>query len=466
MHFPNPFKRPAHTLLYITEAKTFRIDTNRKGVIKGEVQIIECACPSSNAIPACLEVVLSAENPTPGRKIWLLYSRLTTHTLSLPSVQVEGVDKQVLEQALQFEYEGVTGQSLHKSDLAYQYIGSADEMTTYWISLIAKETLTKIKESLGKLRCKFGGLTHPGGLPFPFSGEDYPSWLRVECWSDSIFALNKNPEEGLALQIHHIEQTPHWQDEIDHWILDIGVVDKSEALLNNKIEYLPAATDENYRLSMDGALVFWLGLWAKHLISDDNTNVPLINPQKSINKEILYMVGGGLSAAVLCAGHFSWNLYLRNDFQSQVETLSKAEKTLANLRKTLNSSQDKNSKLEKSTTSMEKNIGMIPNALQALQNRPQQLLEILANHSPPNLIIENIRQQGDSTIITGVTLQPHLINLLANAIDKEIKALGWTASTPTKQDMALFSQGGPWSYIYELHDQGLEGFIKNQQAAK
>lgn len=463
MRLPNPFKRPAHTLLYITEAKTFRIDTTRKGVIKGEVQVIDCTCASANAIPACLEIVFDADQPQPGRKVWLLYTRLTTHTLSLPSVQVDGVDNEILEQALQFEYEGVTGQSLSKSHLAYQYIGSADEMSTYWVSLIARETLTKIKEILGKSRCQFGGLAHPGGLPFPLSGDDYPSWLRVECWSDSVFAMAKNPEAGLSLQIFHIEQTPQWRDEIDHWILDTGAVDKSEALLNNKIEYLPAVTDENYRLSMDGALLFWLGLWAKHLIDDDSTDVPLINPQKSLNKELLYMLGGGLSAMLLCAGHFSWNLYLRNDFQYQVETLSKAEKSLANLRKAINNNQDKSAKLKTETSSMEKNIGMIPTALQALQNRPKQLLKILARHSPPDLIIENIRQHDDTTVITGVALQPHLINLLASAIDKDVKALGWQATTPTKQDMALFDQGGPWSYVYELHDQGLKGFVKAQQ---
>lgn len=463
MQFPNPFKRPAHTLLYITEAKTFRIDTTRRGVIKGEVQLIDCACTSANALPACLEIIFGPEQPKPGRKVWLLYSRLNTHTLSLPSVQVEGVDNDILEQALQFEYEGLTGQSLSKSHLAYQYIGSADDMSTYWVSLIARETLTKIKEILGKSHCQFGGLAHPGGLPFLLSGGDIPSWLRIECWSDSVFAMSKNPEEGLALQIYHIEQTPNWQDEVDHWILDTGAVDKSEALLNNKIEYLPHDTDENYRLSLDGSLVFWLGLWAKHLIDDDNTDIPLINPQKSLNKELLYMLGGGLSAALLCAGHFSWNLYLRNDYQSQTDKLRQAEKSIANTRKSLKSAQDKQIELMTETSTMEQNIGSMPIALAALKSRPQKLLQILAKYSPPDLVIETIQQNDATLTIKGVTLQPHLINLLANAIDEELKSLGWKPSTPTKQDMALFEQGGPWSYTYELQDLGLEGFIKSQK---
>lgn len=463
MQFPNPFKRPAHTLLYITEAKTFRIDTTRKGVIKGEVLAIDCACSSSNAIPACLDVIFSTDAPTPGRKVWILYSRLATHTLTLPSIQVEGVDNEVLEQALQFEYEGVTGSSVSKSHLAYQYIGAADEMSTYWVCLIAKETLTKIKEVLAKKHCQYGGLCHPGGLPFLISGADSPSWLRIECWSDTVFMLAKNPEEGMSLQIIHTDQQTQWRDDVDHWILDIGEVDKSEAIMNNKIEYLPD-TDENYRLSLDGSLVFWLGLWSKHLIADDSIQAPLLNPQKSLNKEIVYMVGGAVAALLLCAGHFTWSLYLRNDFQFKADELRKTEQNSSSLRKSLGDKRTRVNKLIQETSVQEQNITLIPQALDALQKRPSRLLKVLANNSPANLIIEQIHQEGDKITITGVSLQPQLINLLASAVENEIIALGWKPSTPTKKDMALFEQGGPWSYVYELTDQGLEGFIKQQEA--
>ncbi len=464
MHLPKFFKRPAHTLLYITEAKTFRIDTDRRGVINGDILVIDCPCESANAIPGCLDSIFNDSTPKPGRKVWLLYARLTTYALTLPSVQIEGVDNAILEQALQFEFEGLTGQSVSNSFLAHQYIGAADEMSTYWINLVAKETLTKTKEILKKKHCSFAGLTHPGGLPFLISGTESPSWLRIECWSDSVFALAKTPELGLSLQIFHTAQNPKWQDEVDHWVLDTGAVDKSEAIMNNKIEYLPN-TDENYRLSLDGALVFWLGLWAKHLVADDTIDVPLLNPQKSVNKDLLFMAGGGITAALLCAGHFTWNLYLRNDFQFQTEALSKAEKYSLDLRKNLNTERDKANQLRQETALVETNIDSIPLAIAGLQQRPVKLLLTLANNTPADLVIEQIEQEDDAIIISGVSLLPQLVNQLTSAIEADVIALGWKPSTPTKKDMAIFAQGGPWNFIYKLQDMGLEGFINNGKAA-
>jgi len=105
-----PFKqsRPAHSLLYITEAKTFRIDTDRRGVMQGDVTVTELRCDSANSLPAAL-TELFAESAPLGKTVWILYARLNTYLLNLPSVQVEGVETEVLEQALLFEYESLSG---------------------------------------------------------------------------------------------------------------------------------------------------------------------------------------------------------------------------------------------------------------------------------------------------------------------------------------------------------------------
>ena len=461
MKLPFVNARPAHTLLYITEAKTFRIDTDRRGVIQGQVEVIELRCDSTNGIPGVLEHIIQ-NSPFLGKKVWLLYVRLSTYLISLPSVQVAGVEDNVLEQALLFEYESLSGQSVAHSHLAYQFISAADEMSSYWLNLLAKETFTKTVEILKSARCSLGGITHPGGLPFLVSAEDAPSWLRIEAWSNTFFALTKNPETGFSMHIIHPEQSPNWQDELDHWIVDTGDVDKSEAIINNKIEYLPE-TNESFHLTQDGALVFWMGLWADYLVNSNEPTVPLLNVQRKINMDLVTMLGGGGLALALCVGHFTWNLYQRNDYEYRVTQLSVAEKDIKAAREGVNKTRGESGKLEQKLQLLRNNVTVIPAAMTALQRRPMALLSGLSRHTPEDLIIESISVDEDlNIVIIGVSLQPQLINQLASDVQADFALLGWRVNAPTKTDLLAFAEGGPWEFSLVLVDEGLEGFVEDK----
>ncbi len=456
MALPAFLNRPAHTVLYITEAKTFRVNCDRKGVILGDIAVVEVDCPSSNGIPGCLDKIVSQSGRF-GGKTWILYARLTSYAISLPSVQVEGVDKATLANAIEFEFEGLTGLSVNKSHLSYHLIGSADDMSSYWVSLIAQETFVKTKESLLRHKTRLGGIMHPGGLPFLFSDPEAPSWWRIECWPTTVFLLAKNPDTGLSLQIIQTQQQANWSDEVDHWILEIGAVDQTETLLNNRIEMLPE-TDQRYRLAPDEDLLFWMGQWAQHLIRHDRIQVPVINPQKSVDSEILYMVGGGLAAVVLCGGHFGLHWYLRNDYQAGHQRLTQIQQEMKTARDSLSQVQKEFEELDSQTSSLAQNVDKIPQAVQSLQQRPEALLRILAAHAPQDLVIETIYKESSGYVVTGVSLQPQWVNLLASAIEPQLKRLGWQLLTPTRQDMQLFASGGPWEFTFKLLDKGLAAF--------
>lgn len=459
MKLPFLAARPAHTLLYITEAKTFRINTDRRGVIQGEVEVIDVRCDTSNGIPSALEHIIG-NSPVLGKKLWVLYARLSTYILSLPSVQVSGVETTILEQALLFEYESLTGQSIAHSQLAYCFVSEADEMSAYWVNLMAKETFTKIGEVLKKAGCKLGGISHPGGLPLLVSAQDASSWLRVEAWSNAFFALSKNPETGFSMHVLLPEQNKNWQDELDHWIVDAGDVEKSESIINNKIEYLPE-TNESYHLTLDGALVFWMGLWADYLVNTDEPAVPLLNIRRKINMDLLFMLGGGGLALALCVGHFTWNLYLRNDYEYQTTQLTATEKDIKLAQDGVNKSRDEANELEQKLKLLRNNVTVIPAAMSALQKRPVELLRSLSKHTPEDLIIESIGVDANlHIVIKGVSLQSQLINQLASDVQADFSALGWRVNTPTKTDLLAFAQGGPWEFSLVLVDEGLKGFVK------
>lgn len=458
MQLPSFKKRPPHTLLYITEAKTFRIDTDRKGVIISDVETIEVRCESARTLPSCINTIIS-ESSILGKTVWILYSRLNTYHIVLPAVQVAGVDDEILQQALQFEYEALTGNSLSNSSLAYQFLGTADEMSSYWMNTIAKETFIDIVEKLKKPSCRLGGLTHPGGFPGLLSGtEDVISWLRIECWSNTVFALAKSPEQGFSLQIFPIDSDSDWHEQIDNWILETGSVDKSEAIMNNQLEYLPS-TDENYHLTLDGALIFWMGQWAQHFTANEAADIPLINTKTKINMELVYMIGGGVAALILCGTHALWMLYQTNEYTYQLEQLAKTEKDLSSYSKGLATNKEKLTILQQQVATIGGNIKVIPAALKGLQLRPAELLKNLAQASPEDLVIEKIKMDEDRIIISGVTLEASLSNNLAGSIEEPLAKVGWKVHPPTKTEMSIFDNGGPWSFDMVIEDLGLKGFV-------
>jgi tRNA(Ser,Leu) C12 N-acetylase TAN1 len=88
MKLPFVTARAAHTLLYITEAKTFRIDTDKRGVMQGEVQVLEVRCETVNSLPQALEFIIDNSAPL-GKKVWILYARLSSYVLTLKIRETE-----------------------------------------------------------------------------------------------------------------------------------------------------------------------------------------------------------------------------------------------------------------------------------------------------------------------------------------------------------------------------------------
>nr|WP_305906754.1 hypothetical protein [Methylomarinum sp. Ch1-1]MDP4519458.1 hypothetical protein [Methylomarinum sp. Ch1-1] len=274
MKLPAFSQRPAHTLLFITEVKTFRVDADRKGILLTDVETIERGCDEPARLAKTLQKI-SEESAPFGRKLWLLFLRLPSHLISLPAMQVQGVDDDTLMQALQFELEGVTGQSSQDSRIAFQFIKSADEMSDYWLTQIDQLALDDLLKAAKQCKTKLAGLLYPGGLPMAIGEPDTPEWLRLECWPDQLYALHQN-EDQLNLQVFSLE-SHHWQTELDQWLHGLDDKPSSEALLNNKLEVLPD-TDRQYHLNQDHSLSLWLGLWAQALIANKKTPVPIIRP--------------------------------------------------------------------------------------------------------------------------------------------------------------------------------------------
>lgn len=450
-------KRPAHTLLFITEVKTFRVDVDKAGVFFGNAEMIAAVCPNPAKLAECVTAVAANSRPF-GRKVWLLYVRLPITLLSLPSMQVEGVDEATLMQALQFELEGLTGQSSQDTQLAYQLLNNKDEMSSYWVSQINQLHFEDMQQAVKKAGSTLAGLLHPAALPLSIENPERQDWLRMECWPTQLAALRKYPEHGFSIRLFSFDSR-HWQTELGQWLAEQGEVPHSETLLNNKIELLPD-TAFNLHLKDVEHVADWLLVWASVLAKNDLSAVPVLRYQSKINKDLLLMAFGGLVALLICIGHSSWHLYQAKHFTAKFTALQKVETSMTVLRKTLSDEQGKRDKLKEKIDKLKGNSETLPKLIKGLQHRPAQLLDALARGRPENLLVESIAVDKDEVKIIGISLDATSANELSNYLEKQLLTLGWSVIAPAIKNMELFVDGGPWEFEIKLLDLGMDGFNK------
>ncbi|NTW44211.1 MAG: ATP-binding cassette domain-containing protein [Anaerolineaceae bacterium] len=90
------------------------------------------------------------------------------------------------------------------------------------------------------------------------------------------------------------------------------------------------------------------------------------------------------------------------------------------------------------------------------------LLKIIAQHSPDDVVIEDIKQDGQHIVITGVALRAELSNQLATKIEQPLAAMGWKVSEPNSHSLDTFGKDqGPWEFDLIIEDLGLKGFLNS-----
>lgn len=451
--------RPYYTLWYISEKYTYRLDANRKGEVLGTLETIEEGCESLKELPDFLAQLLDKATIL-GRKVWLLYEMLPTHVLNVPSIQVAGVEADMLNEVLKFEHEALTGLGMTGTHLEHTLLKSEDDLDFYWLNYLPLEIFEDIVKKLKKKRCKLAGLAHPGGLPLPLDDHQVAkSWLRIESWANAVFAFHFKKGEINAFQIMHpAEQTDSWQTELDEFVLNAGAVDRSESFQNSMSNPLPEMKS-SYSLSDNpDLLTLWMGEWLGILADKEQDDIPLVQIPPHANQEIVLTVSYGFGALAFCAALYGWNYYQISDYNAKTEVLKKLEADITALNQGISADKTRRNNLTADISSLKGDLKAIPKVLEALQKRPMAILQKLAEGRPEDLVIEAISVLPEQIVIKGVTRTPELPNHLANYLEKNIVSLGFKVHSPTKVDMVLFDRGGPWQFEIIMQDLGLKGF--------
>lgn len=456
MKLPSFNKRPAYSVLYITDIAAYRLDVDKAGVVIGTVERFKINCLTTIKLADSIKHVID-NSPPLGKKTWVLYEKLPIYLLSIPTMQIEGATELTLMQALQFELEGLTGQSALDSQLAYHLLSNSNEMSHFWLSQIGSLNFEDVQKVLQKAGSQLAGLLHPAGLPVALENPEHSDWLRFESWSKQLVALRKTEEHGLTVELISYESR-QWQKKLDKWLENQTQTAHTETLLTDVIQVLPETNFQLF-LNNDEPVTVWLTAWAATL-AETTPAVPVLRYQSSINTDLLFMAGGGGVAVLICVAHLMWNLYQTNDYNNKVIELKKVETSLTALNKTLAADEEKKTQLSEKIAKLNIQADSLPNLIEGLQHRPAQLLAALAKGRPDNLLLEAIVVDKDSIHLKGVSLDSTSANELVSFLDKNVSTLGWSVASPSKTNMGVFTEGGPWEFEITLLDLGLEGFKK------
>ncbi|GAB6067511.1 hypothetical protein JCM13664_08290 [Methylothermus subterraneus] len=447
-------------MLYVTRTQSFRLDANSQGEALGEIEAVEKLCEGADDLLEVVEHAFRARPP--GRRLWLLYEGLETHSLALPAAQVHGVGAAALTQALCFEIEALTGASVVNRQLGYVLTTSPDEeMRSYWASLLPQRLFERLEKEVRGKGAKLAAVLHPGGIPLPLTQAVEPPWRRVEYWPEVVICLavrrRGEPQEVLVIPTEGLTRAA--ERELAEWLADHpGSVFWGETLRADH-KLTPNAEEPSLDLGSAEGLTRWLGAWAKVLAQRENYALPLVQATARVEKEIVYLVASGVAGLMIVALHAGWQTYLKRDYESQIQQLEAIQKQMDEYNQGIKARNERLAAADKTLALLEQS-GSLAGVVEKLRRRPARLLAALALARSPQIVITELEIGAPTWAVGGVSVDFSAPNAYAGALEEALRPLGIKVNPPAKASLQENPGGenrGPWRFKIELGDLSLGG---------
>jgi hypothetical protein len=392
--------------------------------------------------------------------VWVLSDRLTAYTLSMTVGQTAGLNPDLLEQALLYELEGVTGVSTVHKSLAFHSLGEEDGLSHYWVCAAPNDLFERLRLALKKRGGKLAGLGHPCGMAASLRGQTGP-WLRFEYWRDIVLGLYVDAKGRKHMQAFATSLSPSKRRiAVDRWQAGLSLSTMTpETLAMGAFEDLIETDFEHFMLNDAEVLHRWLALSAVVLATNEDPPVPLILPGPRPELEYLIIGGVAMGVLLLCLSHFAWNRWQQTQMEAEITTLNNLEANIKSSGDAIKKKQTERTKLnEEVQTSSALSPAMVGQIFDVLRQRQEGILKVLAENRSDHLVIEEIGHANDQVTVKGVVLKADEANRLRSSLEVGLRSLAWQVKAPVKTDLNYFADGGPWQFEIKLKDLGLQGF--------
>lgn len=445
--------RPAITILFVMLDRTVRADFSggsEPTLINHEM------LGSGDDLVMSVETALLTSGRT-GSKVYIISTEVWTQTLQLPVRAIRGLTEDQLHETLAHEAEAVSGIEASQSALAYQTLSVKSAEQLFWVSQISTYQLERLEEAVKHNQSRLAGVLHPTGLIRTAKGES-----SVELWPGVISGHGEHGTQVMSMD----PKLNDWQVVLQPWLTS-HAVDSMKHLAASSDLIPPISVAQDWQtLDQDESLQAWLTTAVRVL--SDVTAVPRIRPQKkpvsSRQLNVITAIACGVTI-MLCALHFVWIDFAERSISSQAGDARQISTQITQAKRDLAQLKQDEQQLQTEVRELSQSRDQMRSTERAHRQRWAQLLRLLAQNSPADLVVQNIDYKQDQVVISGICLEPQLANQLAAGLTEHLAPYGWRVQPPEKKALERLRNGGPWSYQIVLENVSVDPGMAEQALA-
>lgn len=409
--------------------------------------------PHIDDMATLVEMALASERRKPGR-VFVLSADVWTHTLSLAAATVHGMSSAELLQALAFEAEPLSGMSAFDAATAAVPLAETAGQRTYWMTSIVGSVREQIQDAVRKAGGSFGGVLHPGGVPH-LPEENPPAVLtgRVEFWPGATVRVVAR--EGLVsrCRVDDSGAASAWIASVDGWRAESGAAQVTAFVSEGEVP-VDAAPDEYLSLSDEALLRRWLGGW-NIALAEKAPAVPVVEPLvRPLTKQQRMAVAAVLGVVALgaCWGHAKWIASENGRIAAERARVEAPGQELAGISQQIKKLETDQKKAQEEHAKLQDEVRHAEEVFDAHRRRLAELMRRLSEDSTHDWVLQKIDGTGAELKLTGTTMHPEHISLLAEGMSTDLARHGWTVDPPMQQARNLSDDGGPWTFELRLRD--------------
>lgn len=294
---------------------------------------------------------------------------------------------------------------------------------------------------------RLAGIDHPGALPVPLKLPANGSpFGRVELWPDAVVGVWKAPNTVPTIRVWSCDpSTDRWQAEMGQWRASASTADRFEWLAADGYP-APPGIATGIAVNDETNLATLLKTWFNTL-SERQSAVPVLRPSpRPMTSRTRWAIAASLCllAAAGCAAHWHFT-------EKQVDTV---EAQTADNTAQLTRLTEMGRQVEEKTKDRDKRRGerakreRAAYTLEAHRTRFAQLLKLLSETKPADLVIQSIENDGGTTKIVGMTLRPELADNFAQSLHGPLHQLGWEVQPASElaQPQRSAESDGLWRF--------------------
>lgn len=429
-------KRPDLTIVAATSAQLFRADF---GADRDSAPDLRSGRRTETGTVAdAVRTALALGPARPARRVFVLCEDLPALSLSLPSIQTEGLAQVELHRALAFEAEPFSNVPPTTAVTGSRSAPHQHGMDLHWIVECPLADMEAIRDVVRKAGGRLEGVTNPAGLPAPLGRADMSQgWYRLEHWTRGrvLVRSGKGNVGRVVVQSLAASQPEAVSALSGEWC---------EALCHEP----QAAPDsvQSFALADAETARRWLHAWGRCLAEGPADGIALAVPPRTgtpVQPQVALGLGLFAAAAMLCFGHWRWATGQHRqlgralaDIRAEEQQISQADRRNSELRQAISTARQQ--QLERETACR---------VLDARRQALAELLRALSEAMPSDGVIQRLQDDGDGQVVVwGTGWSAGAADVLAGRLAGALGGTPWTVQPECRTAKGLLEDAGPWSF--------------------